>query len=91
MLYERIGRRIRAQRKLQRMTQEQLSQKAGISLSFLGHIERGTRKLSVDTLYAICMALDCSADMLMETGKLCRSRRNSVKELLLDALTMLDN
>jgi len=90
MLYERIGRRIRAQRKLKRMTQETLSQKAGISLSFLGHIERGTRKLSVDTLYALCMALDCSADQLMETGKHAHGPAASVKELLHEALAMLD-
>lgn len=89
MLYQRIGRRIRAQRKLQRMTQEVLAQKAGISLSFLGHIERGTRKLSVDTLFNLCMALDCSADMLMETGKH-GNRSSSVKDLLQDALSLLE-
>ena len=86
MLYQRIGKRIRAQRKLKGMTQEQLSQTAGISLSFLGHIERGTRKLSVETLYAICMALDCSSDQLMETGK---CSRYNVKDLLQEALMML--
>ena len=90
MLYQRIGQRSRVQRKLKEMTQEVLAQKAGISLSFLGHIERGTRKLSVDTLFSICMALDCSADQLMETGKLARDRGNNLKDLLQEALIMLE-
>lgn len=91
MLYQRIGKRIRAQRMLQQMTQEQLALKAGISLSFLGHIERGTRKLSVETLYALCMALDCSSDQLMETGKYSRNPDCNVRELLREALVMLDD
>ena len=32
---------------------------------FLGHIERDTRKLSVDTLYKIAKVLHCSADELL--------------------------
>jgi len=89
MLYKRIGRKIRIQRKLRRMTQEQLAEQADISLSFLGHIERGTRKLSVETLYAICMALDYSADQLMETGKCSRNPDTSVEDLLSEALALV--
>ena len=47
------------------MTQEKLAERANISLSFLGHIERGTRKLSVETLYHIAESLKCSTDELM--------------------------
>lgn len=90
MLYAKIGRRIRAQRTLRDMTQAELAEQAKISLSFLGHIERGTRKMSVETLFAICAALDCSADQLMETGKYSRGPSGSVKELLQDALAMLE-
>lgn len=66
MIYECFGRRVQQQRKLAKMTQEQLSEKAGISLSFLGHIERGTRKASVDTLIKLCNALGVSSDMLLQ-------------------------
>lgn len=90
MLYARIGRKIKAQRILRRMTQAELAEQAEISLSFLGHIERGTRKLSVETLYAICMALDCSADQLMETGKYTHGPEDSVKKLLANALALLE-
>lgn len=47
------------------ITQEQLARKVGISTSFMGHIERGTRVLSVDTLFKLCAALGASADCLM--------------------------
>ena len=58
---EDIGRRIHKQRKEKGLSQEQLAELIGISLSFMGHIERGTRKSSVETLARICKALD--ADM----------------------------
>ena len=59
--YKRVGLRIQKQRKEKGLSQEQLAELIGISLSFLGHIERGTRKASVETLARICKALD--ADM----------------------------
>mgnify|MGYP003319352528 CR=1 FL=1 len=56
--YIRIGQRIQNHRKEKGLSQEQLSEQIGISLSFLGHIERGTRKASVETLARICKSLD---------------------------------
>lgn len=64
-LYVAIGRRIQAYRKINQLTQQELAEKASISLSFLGHIERGTRKLSVESLYKLANALDCSVDSLL--------------------------
>lgn len=66
MMYAQLGRRIKQQRTLARMTQEKLAEKAGISLSFLGHIERGTRKASLDTLVKICNALNISPNLLLQ-------------------------
>lgn len=66
MLYQELGKRIRQQRILAQMTQEKLAEKAGISLSFLGHIERGTRKASLDTLVKLCNALKVSPRVLLQ-------------------------
>lgn len=66
MLYQSLGKRIRQQRNLAQMTQEKLAEAAGISLSFLGHIERGTRKASLDTLVKICNALKVSPRLLLQ-------------------------
>ena len=82
MLYEFIGKQIQYHRKKKGFTQEQLSDIAEISLSFLGHIERGTRKLSVDTLYKIANALNCSADELMGT-QYPKQYHDAARELLI--------
>ncbi|MBQ2433145.1 MAG: helix-turn-helix transcriptional regulator, partial [Clostridia bacterium] len=57
MNYNALGKRIREQRRALGLTQEQLAEKVGVSLSFIGHIERGSRKASLDTLVAICNAM----------------------------------
>ncbi len=66
MNYDKLGERIRQQRVLAKMTQEKLAEKAGISLSFLGHIERGNRKASLETIVGICNALKVSPGLLLQ-------------------------
>lgn len=65
MDYKAIGKRVRLRRQIMELTQEQLAEKIGVCTSFIGHIERGTRKLSVETLYALCKALGTSSDFLL--------------------------
>jgi len=65
-MYKALGKRIREQRKKARMTQEELAEQAEISNSFMGHIERGTRKASLDTVVKICNALKVSPDYLLQ-------------------------
>ena len=63
--YGKMGMRIRQVRKAKGWSQEELAKKCGISMSFLGHIERGTRIMSLETLAGICEALDAGADELL--------------------------
>ena len=56
--YQKIGQRIRNQRKEKGLSQDQLAEQVGISLSFMGHIERGTRVASVETLARLCEVLE---------------------------------
>ena len=79
-----MGKRIQTLRRLKGMTQAELAEKSNISLSFLGHIERGTRVLSVDTLVNICASLNCSADHLIGIYQ-------SPKASLADALRLAAN
>lgn len=65
MDYKDLGRRVRECRKQQKMTQEQLAESTGISASFLGHIERGSRVASIETLVALCNTLNVKADYLL--------------------------
>ena len=66
MDYEALGMQIRLHRKLKNMTQAQLAEKVGVTCAFIGHIERGTRKLSLQTLVSICDVLDVSSDELLK-------------------------
>ena len=63
--YGRMGMRIRQIRKAKGWSQDELAKKCGISMSFLGHIERGTRIMSLETFVNICMALEADADELL--------------------------
>lgn len=63
--YEKMGMRIRQIRKAKGWSQGALAKKCGISMSFLGHIERGTRIMSMETFGSICLALDAHADELL--------------------------
>lgn len=68
MDYVLLGKRVRIRRTVLELTQEALAERIGVCTSFIGHIERGTRKLSVETLYDLCKALDTSADFLLGLG-----------------------
>lgn len=67
--YKDFGKRVRTVRRQQGMTQEELAEKVGISASFLGHIERGSRIASLETLVLLCNALKVSPQTLL-TGSL---------------------
>ncbi len=63
--YYALGARIRSAREKKFLTQEQLGELCSLSTAHIGHIERGTRTPSVDTLCAISSALDVSLDSLL--------------------------
>ena len=63
--YAKMGMRIRQVRKAKGWSQDELAKKCGISMSFLGHIERGTKIMSLETFVSICGALDADADELL--------------------------
>lgn len=65
MDYSAIGEKIRLKRLILGLTQARLAECAGISTAFMGHIERGTRVMSIETLCALCKALELSANDLM--------------------------
>ena len=63
-----MGERVRNVRRSQGLTQEELAEKAGLSASFLGHIERGSRVASLDTLISLCNTLEVSPDYLLSAS-----------------------
>lgn len=65
MDYTAIGARIRRARKMKDLTQYEMAKIIGISLSFYGHIERGSRIMSIETLGKVCESLDVDAHYLL--------------------------
>ncbi|MCD7735593.1 MAG: helix-turn-helix domain-containing protein [Lachnospiraceae bacterium] len=63
--YTEIGRKIHHSRMEHSYTQEQLTELCDISTAFVGHIERGTRAMSLETLVTVCKILNLSADYLL--------------------------
>ncbi|MBW4084918.1 helix-turn-helix transcriptional regulator [Paenibacillus sp. S150] len=61
---KRMGRRVRAFRKLKGYTQQELADSVGISLAVLGAVERGNRRLEDQILNKIADVLGVSADEL---------------------------
>lgn len=63
--YSAIGMRIREARKAKKWSQGKLAKQCGISMSFIGHIERGTRIMSLETFVNVCLVLGVDADELL--------------------------
>lgn len=60
-----LGENVRKFRKQRMLSQEQLAELCDISTSFLGHIERGTRKMSLETLVSLADVLHVTPDSLL--------------------------
>ena len=65
MDYYQIGQRIRKYRKAHGMSQEQLAEKAGISVTHMSHIETGNTKLGLPVLVMIADALQVQCDDIL--------------------------
>ena len=64
-LEEIIGRNIARYREVAGLTQATLAEKIGISTAFVSRVERGQKKMKVETLYATAKALNVSVDALL--------------------------
>lgn len=62
--YLAMGRRVRDKREALELTQSQLAKEVGVSASFIGHIERGEKKASLETIVSLANALETNLDYL---------------------------
>lgn len=63
--YSAMGHRIKKARKAKNLTQEQLAELCNLSTAHIGHVERGTRALSLGMLVKISLILEVSTDYLL--------------------------
>lgn len=62
----RLGLNIRMRRHILKMTQAQLAEKVGCTNRAISALERGKRDLSVEMLFSLCRALECSAADILQ-------------------------
>lgn len=60
--YENVGNKIRERRNFFKVTQENLANDINVSASFISDIENGRRKMSLETMIKISIALKTSLD-----------------------------
>ena len=65
---QEIGSRLRQARLSRNLTQAQLSEAAGISVSFLSNLETGRQAMNIITLISLLDVLNISADWLLNNG-----------------------
>lgn len=65
MDYYEIGRKIRKYRKACGLSQDELAEKIGISVTHMSHIETGNTKLSLPVLVSIAETLEVRCDDLL--------------------------
>ena len=58
--YERIGKRIQELRKLKKMSQADLAEQTGMSVSYISHIETGIKHASLESVVRIANAQNSS-------------------------------
>jgi len=56
-LYRTVGNAVRAQRKRAGLSQEHLAEKAGLTRNYIGEVERGEKRVTLDTLAKIARTL----------------------------------
>ena len=66
MDYVALGARIKNKRLEQNLTQEQLAEKVELSAVYIGQIERGERKMTIDTLVKLANSLNSSIEELLK-------------------------
>jgi transcriptional regulator with XRE-family HTH domain len=65
---DELGRRIRQQRCVLSLTQEQLAERAGISKETIGRLEQGVGSPTLETLFKVAGALRTTGSVLLATS-----------------------
>lgn len=88
-IIEKLGVRIREERKKIKITQEELARRVDLSIDFIGYIERGKRTPGIKTLGRIATALNVELYELFifEKNKKAKDNEVAIKKLILS----LDN
>ena len=95
MDYTYMGKQIRRYRRARGMSQMALAEALGLSAAHVGHIERGSRHASLETVVAISSQLGISLDVLIFPCAASTSnddqRIHQLRQLLLSMGELIDD
>lgn len=85
-VYKEIGKRFKENRETQKLTQAELAEKVGTSVTYISSVERGISFPRGDKLVAILNALNSSADSVFcdVVGASAKQRASILYDMLLD-------
>lgn len=84
-----IGLRIQEARRRAGLTRHDLAKHSGVSTSYIGHLERGIKNGSLETIAAICRILHLSADYVLFGKETELNRSAIICEYLEEQLDLL--
>ena len=89
--YESLGNKIRERRNFLKVTQENLANDINVSASFISDIENGRRKMSLETMIKISIALKTSLDyFVLDNVKDIKTKNNIKFDELKNILETVD-
>lgn len=89
--YEDVGNKIRERRNFLKVTQENLVNDINVSASFISDIENGRRKMSLETMIKISIALKTSLDyFVLDNVKDIKTKNNIKFDELKNILETVD-
>lgn len=80
-----LGKNIKQYRTQNRLTQEKLASITGLSIQYVGNIERGNTTASLETIMKICLALKITPNQLLLSSS--NTTTNAFNEQILDSLS----
>ena len=83
--FKEIGIRVRSEREKYGLTREGIAEIIGLSPFYIGQIERGDRRMSLETLYKVSDSLNISIDFLLK-GEYSYIENIIVNQVLMDNL-----
>jgi len=88
-LCKRFGAALKVARRRMGYTQEQLAERLGLSANFIAHLERGSRRPSLDTLVLLSTELDVPIEKLLTSEPVSASTSASQENPLVQRLSRL--
>ena len=65
-ILKKFGNRVREERIKQKLSQEELAEKAGVHRTYIGMVERAEKNITLQNIEKIAKALNISIDKLMK-------------------------